>query len=332
MNTINKYIVLILNLMLGLLIMLSSTGCEVEDEELESYDPEPVIHAYLEVGQPFGIVHLEWVNTKIYSIHYPGKTFIPHARVLIYPISDELNHVNFQGEEVDTAFYYVDPEAPIFYQLDPTKPDPGIVQPGWRYRVEASRSDEFNLWAETTSPDTFNVTCTNFASINDVMDSVPVDPQNFSDPFPTFIFGQEVQDGIHLEWTGAWPVTDSSINPVIGYVNNVVALTDEDLLWPLDPDFEAGDELDYEDESRAEIFILPDYISDINLNWLDFKWEGAHRVDVAALSVDYYLYLNSQSDEEEEDTPILLESNVHGGLGCFGAFYQHRFYINVVLP
>ncbi len=317
-------------LLAGLTIAL--TGCENEPTEMEDYQPEPMLHAYITTGQPFNSskVWLEWIANDIETFYDPVDNGIIGADVVIYPVRDDLT-----GTDLDSSgravYYNGDPGYAGRYLTAGTD----TVQANWRYRIVVTKSDEVDIWAETTAPDTFTLRVPNYvSSIELVIDVEPViDPATGlpdTSRIPTLTRNDP---SIRIKWSDAFTDVGYYDESKGGYFGTITALTDTADLEPLDPGWDPDDPddaLDPEDMMRAGFTFTPDYQNEMDLVWLFFNWAGPQRLEWEAASKEYYRYvLTSIMFQGGADVPR-LESNVNGGLGCFGATYRHFFYINLV--
>jgi hypothetical protein len=162
-----------------------------------------------------------------------------------------------------------------------------------RYRVEAHKPTEgVDVWAETVVPDTF--------SVNVVPETVVGDTLTRLHP------------NLVLRWTDA--------ECAGGFILNVICLTPEDSLVPLDPDFDPEeDEIDEDYPPRSQVQFMRYDQREATLPWYLFQYEGPHRLDLLAVTGEYYEYMTSLF--LGVDPP----SNVFGGLGIVAGTASHSF-------
>lgn len=322
----NIWIVLIL----GSVLIFSLVGCDSEPTEVEDYQQEPVIYAYLSTGESFDVVHLEWVAKNIEAFYDPMDYVIEDANVRIFTTKDVTTGDSLlpgdpDYQEVQYAF------NPTLGYYEPSTID-GLdeVRTLTRYRIEAIKGDEVNLWAETTTPDTFTAMVTTnspdprYAQLTQqlITGFQPPNPEELPNGLPLF---NRAMDFIHLEWSNAWPGGASTPS---GNVLNIVTLVDTTDLQRLDPDWDPtdpDDEIEPEEMWRANYTIAPSYQNALDIVWIFFGWVGPHRLDILASSYEYYRYRFTLIN----GVPF-PESYVHGGLGCFGAYTQKSMYLNMV--
>ena len=298
-------------------------GCDTEPTEVEDYQSEPVLQAYLTTGEPFDKIYLEWVFKDIGSYYDPNQHGVVGAAVKIFTVfNDETGdsilpgdpdylEVQYRNYDTDGAYY------PVDYNGE-------LVQPNIRYRLEAYKPNQIDIWAETTAPDTFTIRVTNHELLDQIIQSgeTPVHPEILPNNLPCF---HREMPFIKVKWSDAWKGGDAFLG---GCVLSITALTDTTDLAYLDPDWDPNDPdtaIIPEDEQRTNWTIAPSYQDSVNVVWIYFEWIGPHRLDVVAGSFEYYRYMFSIIQYLERP-----ESYVHGGLGCFGATAVHSFYINMI--
>ena len=162
-----------------------------------------------------------------------------------------------------------------------------------RYRMVAHKqSDEVDVWAETVVPDTFSVNVVPETAVGDTI--------------------TRLHPNLVLRWTDA----DSAG----GFILNVICLTPEDSLVPLDPDFDPEeDEVDEDYPPRSMMDFMRHDQREVTLPWFLFQYEGPHRVNLLAVTAEYYEYMTSAF--LGLDPP----SNVYGGLGMFAGTASRSF-------
>lgn len=318
-------------LIFGLLLPILFAGCESEPTEVDDYTAEPVLQAYLTTGETFGEVYLQRVVTNLTAPYDPQDHGILEADVRIFAQYDQINQ---QPLDPDQTLVMYDDDPAYLGRYIPTIVD--TVRPGWMYRIEIRfnpTSVEPDLWAETTAPDTFSFT-SNYPELNAHIDIEPDSIEQVRDPaqFPQF---NRDMDVISIDWSSSWlrnnvPV----INPIGGMFMSITALTDTSELTPLDPDWDPNDpddELEPEDMWRVAWTPAPDYQNSMSVVWAFFSWEGPTRLDLIAQSNEFYRYSFTQLIASQgPGSNVRIESNVQGGLGCFGATFKRSVYINMV--
>lgn len=306
------------------LLMLLTTGCDDQPTEVEDYEPEPVLTAFLEATEAVEEVFLERVGD--YDVAYQAADYgLDNAEIRLFPVIDA------QGQPVDTAGM----DTVLTFRDDPSRlgrylPDRAYhAVPNVRYRIEVTRAadatfGEVNLWAETTVPDTF---------------TLEVFQGDFNTPYPD-VDGDTLRrtdEEILIRWTSAFDNVAYGSARQGGYQLGLQALTPKDQLVPLDPDWDPNDpddEIEDGDKVRWNWTFTPDYQRQTTVAWIYFTWEGWHREVIQACSVEYYNYLFSAlltDDPNSSDNP---EFNVQGGLGIFGAYSRQEFnvYVQRVAP
>lgn len=298
-----------LALLLALLFMFFfGIGCDDDPSEMEDYDPEAHLTAFLANGQPTEPILLEWVG-KFHKYYSSEANGITNATIVVYPVLEA------DGSEVsDTtgrAFYYHDdPERAGRYLGDDAVRTP---EPLVRYRITVVKGDEVELWAETTVPGDFEFTVTQDEEVVNVnrqtgsLESTRGDTLTRKDPELVF------------DWTES--------ESAEGYQIGILALNDREDLIPLDPEFDPTDPEEIEDWEGVSAYfygIAPDYMRHFTLAWIYMLWAGPTRLDITACSKEYYDYIFTTASFAGDQKPLM---NVHGGLGIFGATAQHSIHI-----
>jgi hypothetical protein len=266
-------------------IVLFSGGCENQPTEVEDYDPEPVLTAFLKRGEALEQVLLERIAA--FDEYYDPKDHgIGNSSVCLFEIgsTDTLHLI----EDPDQTGRYVPPPGEAW-----------IPEGQRRYRIEAVLPNGRFMWSETTVPDSFDVYLNPDPALNDTL--TRLDPP------------------LTLSWTGA-PAAG-------GYAMNIVCLSPEDSLVPLDPDFDPSDE-DAEDDSLAQsgVWIMREDQRVLTVPWVVFYWEGPYRIDVMAVDVDYYDYVFAWFRVNQQ-VGVDLPSNIHGGMGIFAGLSRYTFHV-----
>ena len=238
----------------ALILLLAFSGCEDNPTELEDYDPEPILTAFLFNGEPFGEIYLERV-APLYGYYQPEENGIADAQIIIFKSDPPRDTVEF-AYSGNGGIY-----LPII-----TGTSLDTVQGITNYRIEALTPQGEFLWAETVVPDTFTLEISPYTLLND---TIPI-PLNWSAP------------EINLDWTGA----DSAG----GYIFNSTCLTPIDSLQWLDPDYD--DEIEEEpDRLWQDIYI--ESARSCTIPWFFYEFAGWHKIEFQAASMDYVEYLSS---------------------------------------
>jgi len=126
----------------------------------------------------------------------------------------------------------------------------------------------------------------------------------------------------------SWDAADSAG----GYNLNVTCLTPRDSLLaesllPLDPDFDPDeDELEPEDIELTAFWPMRDDQRDMAVPWFLFTYEGWHRIEMQAITAEYYDYGMSVF-RSDAGIPIELAGNINGGLGIFAALSTNVYWV-----
>ena len=260
-------------------------GCGDQPTELEDYEPEPILTAFLKRGEPVEEVLVERIAP--FAEYYDPKDHgIAAAVVRIFEIGGG-----------DTLLLVEDPEQTGRYV--PPSGRAWAPEGQRRYRIEAILPDGHFMWSETTVPDTFDVTLSPDPTVKDTL--TRLDPP------------------LVLEWTPAAAAG--------GYVMNIVCLSPEDSLIPLDPEFDP-DEEDADEDSLAQsaIWIMREDQRILTVPWIVFHWQGPYRIDVMAVDADYYDYVFTWFRVSQQ-VGVDLPTNIHGGMGIFAGLSPHRFHV-----
>jgi hypothetical protein len=244
-------------------IGLMFIGCDQNPTDVEDYEPEPVLTAFLYNGEPVEEVYLERIAPLNVS-YAPDRYFISGAEIMIFPVNDATD-----GDTVHFVEHYT-PERGWMYVPVPNE---SLIPRGKvRYRIEARKPlENLYMWAETTVPDTFTLLVSPYTL---EFDSIAI-PLDWNDT------------PIRLDWTEA----DSAA----GIVFSSVALEGYNGI-PLDPDAE-----DPEDQGIQDIEILNLSATGIDIPWVNFYWVGWHWIQVQAVSADGTDYMMSLFTEQESN-------------------------------
>ncbi len=291
-------------LLFGLLLAVSIAllaGCDTEPTEVADYQPQPVLSAFLNTGEPMDSLRLEWVGE--FTAYYTPEAYgIVGADIRIFPVLDD------QGDAVaDTSglavYFEDDPDTAGVYRA--VNPDGREPLASWRYRIEVKKpSDGVDVWAETTMPGPFQLFTAPPGLLTDTLAFTRDDPT------------------ITVMWS--LPATFG------GYVFNIVTLVPREQLVPLDPDWDPNDpndELEESEKGRLAWTFGRDDQRLMNIPWLFFRWQGLHRLDVLAASTEYFDYAVSILNRVGDISSYQIKSNVHGGIGIFGGVYRKSIYL-----
>ncbi|MBM3326030.1 MAG: DUF4249 family protein [Calditrichaeota bacterium] len=269
-------------------------GCETQPTELEKYHPQAQLTCFLFNGQP---VHEAWLE-RVASIYGPYHTTdhgILHADIRIFGGGDTLTLVddpNKHGRYIPANGQTLVPRGKIHYRIEAVVPD-----------------GEF-LWAETVVPDTFA-----FVDIYLLLEDGTRQPVNDGDTLT------RLDPNMFWEW--------NSVDSAGGYNGMIVALTPRDSLVPLDPDWDAAeDSLEEAERTRAGFTVMRSDQKIITIPWIFFQWAGPQRVELQAISRDYYDYLFT-SFRVQQGLIAEPQWNMHGGIGIFSG--MSRYAITVVM-
>jgi hypothetical protein len=298
----NRYSTLTALLALGMALALG--GCEQTPTEVEDYQAQPVLSAFLVNGDTLREVHLERV-APLAGYYDPLRHGIVGAAITITGGGVNLVMTDDSlepGRYVPLEGQYLVPQSLVVYRIEAVTPAP------------------FNesLWAETCVP-------------GRVTEHGPVEI------FLEYPDGSRVpvNDGDHLNrnmpnliWR--WNEVDSAA----GFQGVALALTPRDLLVPLDPDWTPEDELEDTERNRLG---WDHYRADqrqVNILWLAFQWEGPYLVELRALSPSYENYIFSLFRLQQGMISAPVSNIQGGGLGIFGAMsrYSIRVYLERVQP
>ena len=278
------------------LFTLIIMGCESTPTELENYHPEPVLNAFLFYGEPLEEARLERV-TSLYGDFLPGNHGIGGAGIRIYELggADTLQLIEDPGERG---------------RYIPETGDTLVPQAGARYRIEAATPAGEYLWAETTVPGAMEASGTVelFYTGADGWPHSVNEGDTLTRDYPN----------LNLGW--------SAVDSAGGYESVLLALTDRDSLAPLDPEWDPNDPDDeIEDINRWRAVELT-YRYDQRwtmLQWFLFAWEGPYRIELRAISAEYYNYIYSlfRMEQGSLSEPV---SNIQGGRGVFAGLSRWR--------
>ncbi len=267
-------------------------GCETQPTEVEKYHPQAQLTCYLFNGRPVEEAYLE----RVASIYVPYKNTnhgITNADIRIFGGGDTLrltDDPNKSGRYIPVSGQSLTPKGKT------------------RYRIEAYIPGGEFLWAETVVPDSF----TN-VNIYQIMDDGSRRTVSDGDTFT------RLDPAMYWEW--------NSVDSAGGYCGLILALTPRDSLVELDPDSEPlDDSVNTEEYSRAAFTVMRSDQNFITIAWLFFEWAGPHRIEIMAISQDYYDYLFT-SLRVQQGLIAEPQWNVHGGIGMFSGVSSYSISI-----
>ncbi|MFH0883481.1 MAG: DUF4249 family protein [bacterium] len=289
--------------------MLVTAGCDDNPLELENYDPEPVLTAFIHNGEAVDTIYVEWVG-KFHAPYDPDHLGVANAHVAMFPV------LNADGSAADSSgrtLYFHDtglggryaPDNPAFF------PESLV-----RYRMKV-KSSEVDIHAETTVPDTF--------SWNITQDGAPVsiDPTTLTYQGPRGDTLTRVDAPLYFEW--------SESAGADGYELGVLTLMPREEVVPLDTTFDLEDQDTIDLLGSIPLYFYqpaPDYQHAITLVGATFFWSGSTRVSVVAGSYEYYNYMFTSLVFSYGSTQNVY-TNVHGGRGIFGATTRKEIYLTI---
>lgn len=282
------------------LLALSIIGCSDNPTEVQDYDPQPVLTAFIYNGQPVGDIKLIRVQS-IYTYYDSDDVGIPGAEIILFPVNSSGAAI---GDTVE--FSYQSPDGTYSPLTTP------IIQGKTQYRLEVSipATGEF-LWAETTVPDTFTLTISH-PSLSQPLVLTPnpaaVDTLGtFTRDMPTLLF--------------QWTPSDSCG----GYVGNNICLTPVDSLIGLDPAWEPEDTVDIPEPSRVSVDMYLETQEWQEYPWIAFQWEGWHCYEFLAVDRQYFDYVFSYFRTEQGVMTEPVYNVNGGGLGVFAGCAKTEF-------
>lgn len=276
-------------------------GCENTPTEVENYQREPILSAFLVNGKLFEEAWLERGGgmDDYYDMEYAG---IDDATMMItYGVDD-------------TLILIPDPNSKGRYI--PSDGDSLIPQGLQTYKIEAwtkAPHSEY-LWATALVPGGVedNGPMTIFLVSDDLQDTT------------TVANGDTLNRTMN---TMVWSWND--VDSIGGFQGIIIAQTPREDLIPLDPDWDPTDpedSLEVSDRERAGWTFMRHDQRQITIAWIFFEWEGPQKVIFNALSQDYYDYMFSTM-QSEFGTIERPEFNINGGLGIFGAYSERSLNI-----
>ncbi|MFH0766364.1 MAG: DUF4249 family protein [Calditrichota bacterium] len=294
------------------IVALSIFGsCEKNPTEVEKYQPQAVLSAYLCLDEPVEKVFLERVSS-IYGYYTPRG--IDDAVIKIYRLNEDSTKVdsfNFRQEAPGSCVYrwtgrYLYPSARRLYRIDALTPQGE------------------HLWAITRVPGAINPRAGSVEFYQVYPDSVHIvrwvsELKNSRDSARV-----EALDRNMPNLMVRWPDVDSAA----GFEGVATALADT--LFSLDPgtEFDPNEPVDTTDQNQMRVGwdFYREGQRGVDLGWILFNWEGYYRLELRALSPSYADYLFSLFRVEQGliNQPT---TNINGGLGIFGALSRYRTHI-----
>jgi len=297
---------LLLPLLAGALL-LPIIGCDSKPSEIEDYDPDPVLSAFITNGEPVDTIYVEWVG-KFHDEYIISELGITNADVILFPVSTLSGNPPVNNDTLTFHYTGIDGE----YAPDDLS---YIIEGKVRYRIEA-KSPDIDIWAETTVPDTFSY------EVYQGDQLVTIDPVTHELQGARGDTLTRLDDDLFYRWSES----EGSDGLLLG----IHALGERDEIVPLSPEYDPAS--DPENEALAEmvenwpLFIYmpaPDYQNEVTLSWLYMLWTGPTKIMLDACSEDYYLYIFTNIASQE------TYSNIQGGLGIFGATAKQYMYITM---
>lgn len=289
-------------------LILILSGCSVDNPtEVEDYEQEPMLSAFLYNGEPIDVVHLEW-TAPFLGYYDPDDYPITNAVIMIEDLTDTtIAPLQLVHDDPSPGHYYSD------------NPD-WLPRGTHNYRITADFSEgeeAYHLEAIAMVPDTFTVMLhhPNFPEPGTLILPNPPDSLIIADTLTR-------EDSVIVV---TWSESDSNG----GYFCNILTLTDTADLVPLDPDFVIGeDELEEDEFYRFNLQFMPDDQEQFTMGWYNFVWEGPHHIDIMAISVDYYDYVYA-GIMIMMGLNVDVPSNIDGGQGIFGGMCRRSFHLNM---
>jgi hypothetical protein len=281
-------------------------GCENQPTELEDFVQEPQLNAYIYNSEPVSEVYFHW-TVQFGSFYDLNASAISNADIRIFPedipISDTAGTVLYLAEDSSLPGHYITPIGVNW-----------LPQGMCKYRIVAQKSMEnIYITAVTMVPDTFQILVWHPILVPDSMEFLPEPPDTLV--FPDTLTREAPP--IFLLWTEA----DSGY----GYISNVISLVPPDSLIPLDPDFEIGvDSVEEQEQWGFNLQFMTGDQFQQTMAWMNFNWVGSYRVDMMAISEDYYEYVYGGM-RLMQGLEIDVPSNIQGGEGIFGGLCRRSF-------
>ena len=306
-NFFIKYIGLFL--FAGIFIFVLA-GCDENPTDIEDYEPEPMLSAYIYNGEPVTEVFLEWTDYFLGSYNRDDQAILA-ADIRVYPVNadgtlDSANVIQLMDDPATLGKYISTDMNQLIAGLE-------------TYKIVVNDTiNGFELTSTTTVPGDFDLYILPPDSIN--FQLVPQTPNTLQLPNSTDSLTREAPQ-ILL----AWNPPDSNA----GYIVNYICLVDTVDLVPLDPDFIIGeDEVESEDKARFNLdFLLKDQ-DFYTMPWLIFNWVGTYEITFMATCFDYFNYVNYGMTVMMGQT-LDLPTNITGGQGIFGGLNRYTFKVTL---
>ncbi|MBU1882137.1 DUF4249 family protein [bacterium] len=283
-------------ILLGLLTLavIGFSGCSDQPTEVEDYNPEPILTAFLYGGEDIEPVTLEWAG-GIYAYYQPGNNAISGADVKIWEIGPD--------PVQDTLYFEFNDNLKKY--LPTNEAEWGVPQYLKSYRIEAHKASEnIHMWAETVIPDTFTTIIT-------------PEPVGFDSVAILDTLNRNMAP-IELHWS------QSAL--AAGYVQTIVCL--DTTYQPLDPDWDPIEDEIPEDSSRYSFDLAMAGQDFTTLAWINFWYEGWHEIQNQAVDPYYWEYFFSVFRlwmGQVND----LEYHMNGGLGVFAGITRDRYMVYI---
>ena len=291
-------------------IVFALTGCEGNPTDIEDYEPEPMLAAYIYNGEPVTEVYLEWTDYFLGSYNYDDQV-ITGADIRIYPM-------NADGT-LDSANVIVlidDAATPGHYIASDMNQ---LIEGLKSYKIVCEKPlEEIYLESYTTVPGDYDMEILPPGATT--MQPLPAPPTILHLPNATDSLTREAPE-IFLDWT----LPDSNG----GFVINYLCLVDTADLVPLDPDFIIGEDVvESEDKSRLAIELILAEQEQYTISWLMFEWVGTYEITAIASCLDYFNYVN-YGMTVMMGFNIDLPTNIQGGKGIFAGLNRHTFKVTL---
>ena len=279
-------------------------SCENTPTEVDDYDPEVVLYAYLGNGEPMTEVYLERISS-LFGYYTPKG--IAGASVWIMELDEPTP---------DTFFFKHHPNTQDSSWLYVPDGDTLIPQSLKGYKIEVHTPRGEHLWSQAVVP----------GKIDWVSVSVSgVDSTTITDP-PLEVEGLILDtltrwnSSIILEWT--------DILGAGGFVGIALCQEPADTnLIPLDPDWDPIENpVDTINISRRGWTIMRYDQNQTTIPGVAFQWVGLYQLQFQAVSREYYDYLFSDF-RAKQGMITRPESNINGGMGTFGSMTRFICYV-----
>lgn len=292
------------NLPVFLLVAISmslSAGCDNTPTEVEDYNPEPVLSAFLCNGEPVTEVFLERVAPLLDYYEFENNG-ITGALITISGAGDTLHFIDdehMRGRYIPAPGESLIPLGLVTYRIEVVTPAP---------------HNEY-IWAETLVPGQIEEHGPVQINLEDEMGNV-----------------YQVQEGDTLNRmmpNMIWHWSD--VDSAAGFQGIALSLADRDSLISLDPGWDPDDpddELEDYQKQRVNYQVMRFDQRSVKIIWLAFHWEGPYRVELLAISQSYWDYLFSMM-RVDQGLINNVPTNINGGTGIFAAI--SKFSMNIYM-